>query len=158
MRKEDCLEIFDKIPAAIHAQTNLVLKNACILAIDAIARFEDNYILIRGREGGTTDEGRSFFVPYEDITYIKIERILKVGDLKRMYGEGGTVAAAEAEAMAAAAEESTTGTKEVTIAADVMTPAPVASPSQDPAAIAKQNLLDRIRNARTNTLSGIRGK
>ena len=83
--------MFKRIPEVMHAQCNLVLRNQVALAIDTIIRYEPAYMLIRGREGGTTDEGRSFFVPFEDIAYIKVERILKVGDLKRMYGETSDV-------------------------------------------------------------------
>jgi len=151
MRQEDCIDVFERIPELLHASTNLVLKNSAIIAIDTVIRFELNYVVVRGREGGTTDEGRSFFVPYEDIAYVKIETVLKAGDLKRMYGEASSTAK-EAELSG----ETLNGLKDSQAGTDVMTPAPMASSSMDPAAIAKQNLLDRIRNARTSTLSGIR--
>lgn len=151
MRREDCVEVFGRIPEPIHAMSNLVLKNAVAIAIDTVIRFEPNYILVRGREGGTTDEGRSFFVTYEDIAYIKIEKVLRANDLRRLYGEGPEV---EVEMTGEEGEEEVKSA--MPTVSDVVTPSPVQSAPMDPAAIAKQNLLDRIRAARTTTLSGIR--
>lgn len=150
MRQEDCVDVFGRIPDSIHAQTNLVLKNGMILSIDTIIRFEGTYVVLRGREGGTTDEGRTFFVPYEDIAYIKIERVMRLQDVKKMYADGGLADKTEAENDADDAAEN----EAATAPADVMTPAPTPGPAMDPAAIAKHNLLERIRAARTSTLGG----
>ena len=54
-----------------------------------VARYEENYVVFSGREGGTSDEGRGFFVPYDEVSYIRIERPIRVGELKTMYGETG---------------------------------------------------------------------
>ena len=47
--------------------------------------------VIDAPEGGSTDEGRTFFVPYEEVSYVRVEQVLKLGELKRMYGETGFV-------------------------------------------------------------------
>src|SRR5262245_52146782 len=155
MRKEDCLDLFKRIPEASHAQVNLILQNGLMLTIDTVVRFEATYIVFRGREGGNTDEGRAFFLPYEEICYLKIERMVRLGELKKMYGEEGYIdaedrlsAAAEAEA---AAQPAAPGT------APAPAPAPAPAGPTDPASIAKQNLLERIRAARAN-VAGATGK
>jgi len=67
---------------------------------------------------------------------VKVDRVMRIEELKRMYGEKVTV------------PESPTDEKKTT-AADA-TPSSVASTApMDPAAIAKQNLLARIRAAKT---------
>src|SRR4051794_37144442 len=91
MRREDCLELFKRIPETSLAQVNLVLHNHFTLSVDIVARFEPTYLVFRGREGGTTDEGRAFFVPYDEIAYIRLERVVRLGELKQMYGETGYV-------------------------------------------------------------------
>ncbi|MFM8271746.1 MAG: hypothetical protein ACKODX_05365, partial [Gemmata sp.] len=91
MRREDCVELFKRIPEESHAQVNLVLRNQFALSVEVAIRFEPTYLVFRGREGGTTDEGRAFFVPYEEIAYVRLERVVRVGELKRMYGEAGYV-------------------------------------------------------------------
>lgn len=158
MRREDCVEMFAKIPEGMHPQVNLILRNGFCLAVSTVARYEDNYVVFSGREGGTADESRGFFVPYDEISYVRIERAVRVGELKRMFGEMGYEDMEDRlDAMTQAAQ------KEADAAAVAVTPAPLpvanGTPimASDPAAIARQNLLDRIRAARAN-VAGTTGK
>ena len=61
------------------------------MTIDTVVRFEPTYLVFRGREAGNIDDERAFFVPYDEISYLKIERTVRLGELKRMYGEEGHV-------------------------------------------------------------------
>ncbi|MBA4190855.1 MAG: hypothetical protein C0467_22945 [Planctomycetaceae bacterium] len=145
MRKEDCIDLLTKrIPEDTHPQVNFCLANGMVLSMDAVARFEEQYVVFRGREGGTSDEGRAFFLPYDQITYIRIERIVRMGELKKMWGETGYVDAEDRLTTPATPAGTPAGTQ-----APPATPAPAAN-ANDPAAIAKQNLLNRIRAARAN--------
>jgi hypothetical protein len=63
MRKEDCVDMLQRIPVDSHSQVNFILRNGHILSVDTLVRFEATYIVFRGREGGSTDENRGFFVP-----------------------------------------------------------------------------------------------
>ena len=158
MRREDCVEMFAKIPEGMHPQVNLILRNGFCLSVSMVARYEDNYVVFSGREGGTSDEGRGFFVPYDEISYVRIERSVRVGELKRMFGEMGYEDMEDRlDAMTQAAQkEAENPTMPVSTA-----PVPVANGTpimaSDPAAIARQNLLDRIRAARAN-VAGTTGK
>lgn len=151
MRRDECVELFKRVPEGYHPQMNLILSNGFVLSVDMVVRFEPLYLAFRGREGGTTDEGRAFFVPYEEITYIRLERVVRLGELKQWYGETGYVDAEDrlsaAEAKEAAAKQSP----------DTQTPLPMPAPAQDPASIAKQNLLDRIRATRAS-VAGTTGR
>ena len=149
MRKEDCVDMFKRIPEEMHPQVNLVFHNAFVVSVEVVVRFETNYLVCRGREGGTSDEGRAFFVPYEEVSYIRIEREVRVGELKKMYGETGYIDAEDRLSLASVDSR----------AVDTKTPLPVpeASNPTDPASIAKKNLLDRIRAARAN-VAGTTGK
>lgn len=147
MRREDCVELFKRIPEESHAQVNLVLRNQFALSVEVAIRFEPTYLVFRGREGGTTDEGRAFFVPYEEIAYVRLERVVRVGELKRMYGEAGYVDAEDRLSQGETQEEKPEVSKLSTL-----TPPP--GLPLDPASIAKQNLLDRIRATRA-TVAGM---
>ena len=92
MRREDCVEMFKRIPERYHPQINVVMRNQAVVSVDVALRFEPNYVVLRGREGGTTDEGRAFFIPFEEIAYLRIERVMKLSDMKAMYGETGRMA------------------------------------------------------------------
>src|SRR5829696_10370364 len=96
MRCEDCVELFGKIPQGYHAQINLILRGQGMITVDVLIRFEEHYVVLRGREQGSTDEGRAFFVPYEEIAYFRLERVVKLGEIKAMYGETGHVDAEDA--------------------------------------------------------------
>lgn len=142
MRREECVELFKRIPETSHAQVNLVLRNQFVLSVEVVARFEPTYLAFRGREGGTTDEGRAFFVPYEEIAYVRLERVVRLGELKQMYGETGFV---DAEDRLSAGAQGDTKPEAKPLAE---TPPPGSTVQLDPAAIAKQNLLERIRASR----------
>jgi hypothetical protein len=136
MTADDVHDILDKLPPEDLPKTVLVLRHGAAVTIDAIARREENYLVIRGRENGTSDEGRALFVPYDEVLYVKVDRVLKVEDLKRMYGERVEVKVSVLDAPQVAEVKSTAAT-----------PAPTST--MDPAAIAKENLLARIRVAKT---------
>jgi hypothetical protein len=149
MRRDDCLDIFQRLPENLHGCVNLVLRNQFAIAVDAVARFEPHYLVLRGREAGSTDEGRGFFVPYEEIAYIRIERTVKVGELKRYYGETGYLDKDDLLDGAEATPANAATPEAAPVAGPLLTPG-------DPAAIARQNLLERLRS-RTH-LGGSTGK
>ena len=149
MQREDCVEMFERIPEKDHSYVVLVMKNQSNLTVDQIARFEKVFIAFRGREGGTTDEGRSFFVPYEEIAYVRIERVVKLSELKSMFGDTSHI---DSEDRLAQPEIKTPSLS------DTPLPLPMPSAPTDPASIAKQNLLDRIRAARNNVAGSATGK
>lgn len=129
MRRDDLVEMLAKIPREEHRKLILVLHNSIAISVDTIFRTEPEYLVLRGRESGTTDENRAFLLPYSEVTYLKLDRVVKVSDLERMFG---------------AAEP---------VGADVAAPAavvPEPAPALDPATIAKQNLLERLRATRTS--------
>ena len=163
MLKEDCVEMFEKIPKEMHQQVNLILRNAYVVAVETVVRFEETYLVARGREGGTSDDGRGFFVPYDEICYIRIERVVRIGELKAMYGETGYIDAEDrlsASADAAAGEKPgalPTPSASNTGSLNGGSAVPGIVASVDPGSIAKQNLLNRIRAARAN-VAGATGK
>lgn len=143
MRREDVLDVIRRMSPSDITLTVLTLRTGGTITIEALIRPEAEYMAVRGREGGTTDDGRAFFVPYDQITYIKLDRIVRSNQIKRMYGE--KVDLDREESMEAQIEAANTANPD-----DVsLTPGPLGQP-QDPAAIAKQNLLERIRAARTS--------
>ncbi len=143
MRKEEFLDICRHIPERDHSKIQLILVTGMQLNIEQIARMEPSYIVFRGREGGQTDDGRGFFVPYEEIVSIKLERVVKLSELKSFYGESSV---AERDLGAEGREERAAA--QTPLPSSITTPAPMTGP-MDPAEIAKQNLLSRIRAART---------
>jgi hypothetical protein len=155
MRREDCVDMFKRIPEEMLPQVNLILANGFSLTVESVARFEPTYVVFRGREGGTSDEGRAFFVPYEEISYMRVEREVRMGEIKKMYGETGFID--KGDLLTTVDQEKVTETSKPS--ANTQTPAPTPTPvgGNDPGSIAKQNLLDRIRATRASA-GGVTGK
>jgi hypothetical protein len=133
MIRDDVLDLLGRINPENLTKTVLTMRGNSAVTLDAVIVRSDSYMVVRGREAGTNDEGRIFYLSYEDILYVKIDRILKIEDVLQMYGQKEAVVVAPTETPAATTVTETT---------------PPPAEMQDPAAIAKQNLLARIRAAR----------
>ena len=140
MRREDILDLVGRLHPTDVTKLVFVLTGGRGIITDLVFRSEPEFIIIRGRETGTNDESRAFFVPYAEVAYLRLERVVKISDLKRMYGL--PITGDEADEMNESRHD------EPKTAASAAGPAKTAA--QDPATIAKQNLLDRIRAARTS--------
>lgn len=144
MSRDDVVKVLGLMSPTDITLTVLILKNGGNLTLDQVIRHEPDYVVFRGREGGTTDEGRAFFVPYEEISYIKLDRVVRTNQVRRMYGE--TVALDSEERF----EKEQQGELVSSSSEDPLATPESASEPLDPATIAKQNLLARIRAARTS--------
>jgi len=145
MKREDVMDIFNRIPEHDHSRVHMMLRTGNFLNVDTILRYEPTYILFRGREAGNQDESRGFFVPYEDVVFLKLERIVTLDEMDKIYADRPA------------------GVKRVTreTQSDILseTPGPsIQSAPVNPAEIAKQNLLDRIRAAKSVATNGTTAK
>jgi hypothetical protein len=136
MTREEMQDILKRVPREMTPQVVFHLANGNTVILDSVIQFEPSYVAVRGREGGVTDDARAFFMPYQEVSFIKIDRIFRIGELRVMYGlpdEDKPISDAEGVKPSA--------------------PAPAAgTPARDqaPADIARQNLMALLR-ARTNT-------
>jgi hypothetical protein len=55
--------------------------------MDVVLRTETNYLVFRGRVSGNTDEGRVFFLPYNQIDFVQINRQVKEVEIREMFGD-----------------------------------------------------------------------
>jgi hypothetical protein len=145
MLRDDLCDVLKKIPEADLTKVVLVLRYGASVTVDVIARLEEDYIVLRGRENGTNDEGRGFFIPFEDILFVRLDRIVTLAELKGMYGEKTT----EIDRSHMSTDPNATQK-----APEASTNTPPPAPAMDPAGIAKQNLLARIRAVRAGTATG----
>jgi hypothetical protein len=134
--------IFNRIPREHHEILMVVTSIGIEINVKSIQLLEPDYVVIRGRLGGTTDAGRVFFVPYDQINYLTFNKEIKEEQVAEMLGteappprapipDGEGILQAAAEAAAATAKEE---------------PAP--PPPPEPAKTAppgKMALLERIR-------------
>ena len=142
MRRDDVQAMFKRIPEEDHTKVCVVLAGGQIINVDLLFRMDDHFLTVRGREAGSNDESRAFFVPYDSISYLKIERMVMVAELEAIFGVVPKKPAAPPPGIDAVK------------AALLATPLP--PPPTDPAGIARANLLARIQAARTS--AGVPGK
>jgi hypothetical protein len=140
MRREDVVDILGRTPEADLTKTQFLLRTGQAISLDTLIRFEPTYLVARGREAGNQDEGRGFFLPYDDIIFMKIERQMTIVELDTMFADRP-----DTHAKRNAGKVKPNATESDAVAE---TPQPQV---MDPTAIAKQNLLERIRAAKSVT-------
>jgi hypothetical protein len=87
MQNHDWIELFRLIPEDQHNCLVLTTRGGEYLSIDTILRTELSYLVFRGRVRGQTDEGRVFFLPYQQIDFLQINRIVAEAEIRELYGE-----------------------------------------------------------------------
>ena len=141
MTNSDWIELFRVIPEVEHSKLVVVLQNGTEFSVDTLCKLEPNYLVLRGRMGGTIEESRGVFIPYSKMLCLRIERIVKVEEMIAMCGAAAEAAQAEAAAAVLVAE------------AAVVPPTPVPIAPNDPQA-ASRLLMDKIRANRAASRSG----
>lgn len=140
MTNADWIEMFHVIPERDHAKLVIALQTGSEITVDTLVRFERNFLVMRGRVSGTTEEARGFFVPYSQMLCLRIERVMKLDELQEMLPVGPGRHPTPTNRPAAADE-----TKEEPIPFRSSHPTPLAP--TDPAA-ASRLLLEKIRASR----------
>jgi hypothetical protein len=80
------IDMLRLIPEAEHGKLVIVLGNGTELCVDTIVRFEEQFLVLRGRQGGTVEEARGFFVPYDQMLCLRLDRIVKVEEMQEFFG------------------------------------------------------------------------
>src|SRR6476619_6194887 len=122
------------VPEAERTKLVIVLVNGTELCVDTIIRYEESFVVMRGRVGGQVEEARGFFVPYDQMLYLRLDRVMKVDELQAL------IPTPPAEQVVASPDR----VPEVPVL-DAPTP-----PIPTDAATASRLLVERIRAARAN--------
>jgi hypothetical protein len=137
MTNEDWIQLFRMIPEEEHVKLVLVLASGTEITCDTIVRCDQKFLILRGRQGGTIDEARGFFVPYDQMLCVRLERPMKLEEITAIANNFS------------APEQSKRPTPlpgSLPTAADLPLPPVVAAPTD--AASASRMLMDRIRASR----------
>src|SRR5271154_6970350 len=78
--------IFNRVPREHHEIMMVVTSIGIEINVKTIQLLEPDYVVIRGRLGGTTDAGRVFFVPYDQINYITFNKEIREEHVADMLG------------------------------------------------------------------------
>ena len=165
MHSSSWVNLIQRIPMEHHNILFVVTSGGVEISVQCVLRMEQDFVVIHGRLAGTTDNGRIFFIPYEQVDFIGIQKELKASQFDAMYG-GITILPGtdKAAALAAAkqqeesvASETSSGTS-VMPAVSVSTADPIPEPPKTDPKLSlprKSGLLQRLR-ARAQSHNGTR--
>ena len=88
------IKLLQRIPAEQHDTLALTTTTGTEITIQTVFRMEDDLMIIRGRMSGTTDLGRVFFIPYDQINYLTITREVRETEIRALFGDAPKLAPA----------------------------------------------------------------
>jgi len=135
MTNQNWIEMLSVFPEEEHNSLVIVLQNGGEVNVDVLFRLEPNFVVLRGRVSGQTEEGRGFFIPYSQMLYFRLERATNISELK--------------DIMDGSSSRRGQPVQEIPISEPVEAlPAAPAGPAVTGATASRNALLDRIRAAR----------
>jgi hypothetical protein len=138
MQNSDWIELFRRIPLNRHEKLVVVTKVGIEIAVQNILRLEPACLMMRGRLAGTTDMGRVFMIPYEQIGYLNFSFEVPVEQFEVMLGPTD-FPVVDKQALSTEAElEAESPEDESAVEADEEKPSAARRP-------VKESLLERLR-------------
>ncbi len=157
MQSSAWISLLRLIPPAQHENLALITLSGIEITIQNIIRMEMDYVVLRGRLAGSSDAGRVFFVPYDQINLVAFQKEVKEAVVRGFFGEVQPAPAA-APAPAKAETEAAAEPEAVPIPELTPTPSPATPPTPDsptppepimpglrPGIAAKSAILERLR-------------
>src|SRR5262245_8537336 len=98
------IALFRKLPGDLQDALALGLTTGAEIITQRIIKLESEFMVTRGRLAGTTDPGRLLMIPYAQLTYVSITRVLTETEIEQLFGKvdpGPTSAAAQSAAATA---------------------------------------------------------
>lgn len=78
--------MIEKVPAEKRDGLGLFTASGVNISISSVMRYEETYILIRGRLMGSQDANQAFFIPYAQIDCLTYMRQVKEEEVAAWYG------------------------------------------------------------------------
>ncbi len=78
--------LLQHIPAELHDQLVLVTVGGTEIALNTILRIDHEFLAFKGRLAASQDQGRLFFLPYQNIDYIGFQREVKDEKYHEVFG------------------------------------------------------------------------
>jgi hypothetical protein len=74
------------IPPTMHDQLMLVTVGGTEIAVSTILRVDHEFLAFKGRLAATQDQGRLFFIPFQNIDYVGTSREVKDEEYHAVFG------------------------------------------------------------------------
>jgi hypothetical protein len=142
------IALIRQFPQSVHNNLTFITRIGREVSVQNIFRIEPDYIVVRGRLSGTTDEGRVFILPFDEMHALGFQKPMKEHEFEAVFNgldpkQAVDPKAAETEQAAAASPEP----QEPPPKAAQPTPVPVSAPAEVKPAKppSKVLLLQRVR-------------
>ena len=146
MQGESWTGILQMIPAEQHHKLVMITHNNTEIHLQRVLHLDRDFIVVRGRLAASTDAGRVFFLPFDQVHYLAFRNPMKEDEILALLGK--PVATNPEPAAALVTQETASeGTQQETQVAEPATPtmAPAGQPGSAPT---KAALLERLRRSR----------
>ncbi|MFT3883833.1 MAG: hypothetical protein QM703_29900 [Gemmatales bacterium] len=87
MKREHWVNFFQKLPDTMHDQVVFSLSTGIDVFNQRFLVYADEYLIIRGRLGGTDESERIFMVPWEELKMVFFSRPVEDEMLVKTFGE-----------------------------------------------------------------------
>jgi hypothetical protein len=140
MQNAEWVTLFRQYPPEMHQQIVVMLNNRIEVSVETIFRIDPSFLLVRGRMSGTTDSGFLYTIPYSQMTAVYLVRQIKEEEVEKLFGSSGANKPLTRSAMNTERPPSQSDAQS--------TPVPAFGKPPEATAVARNNLLERLRAAR----------
>jgi len=81
------LAVLGRIPALKHDCLVIVTTTGAEIVLREIVRVENDFMILRGRMAGSTDDGRVIILPFDQVTYFAFNKLLPEPEIQAMFGK-----------------------------------------------------------------------
>jgi hypothetical protein len=141
------INLIRQFPQSVHNNLTFITRIGREVSVQNIFRIEADYIVLRGRLSGTTDEGRVFILPYDEVHALGFQKTMKEHEFEALFNGRDPKQAVDPKAAETAEAAGAPAPQEPPPKAAQPTPLPVSAPAE-----AKQGkppskvlLLERVR-------------
>jgi hypothetical protein len=85
MQAHSWISLLQLIPSSQHDSLMLMTTCGLEVMIQSILRAEVEYLVLRGRMAGSTDQGRVIFLPYDQISYLGYNKRIAEGEIQALF-------------------------------------------------------------------------
>jgi hypothetical protein len=117
-----------RIPANYVDKLYLVTSVGVEFSIQSIVHCDSEFLVVRGRQAGTSDAGRPFFIPYSQINLLGFQKSIREDEVRSLFTASGAAPAPVEEPEEAPLVDEQLELAEAPLPAPEPPPAPVALP------------------------------
>jgi hypothetical protein len=85
MQADGWIRLLRRIPAEQLDKLSLTTTNGTELSIQNLVRLDEEFMLVRARITGSSDAGRAFFIPYDQINFLGFQKPVKEEALRALF-------------------------------------------------------------------------